>query len=159
MLIFVFVLALNHKITLIEKELQSVQSKLEAQKKALVFSKGANSHDKIYITNGQEATYNEGKAICSSAGGQLASPTNAEENRVILAVAQQNKKIPFFGINDIQTEGTFRYPNGERISYSNWKVREPNDLYGIEDCVEMHDSGLWNDTICTEKRLVICEFF
>ncbi|XP_063291149.1 pulmonary surfactant-associated protein D-like [Pelobates fuscus] len=159
MLIFVFVLALNHKITLIEQELQSVQSKLEAQKKALVFSKGANSHDKIYITNGQEATYNEGKAICSSAGGQLASPTNAEENRVILAVAQQNKKIPYLGINDIQTEGTFRYPNGVRISYSNWKVREPNDLNGIEDCVEMLDSGLWNDRICTEKRLVICEFF
>ncbi|XP_063289941.1 pulmonary surfactant-associated protein D-like [Pelobates fuscus] len=148
--------ALELKVTSMEQQLRS---KLEAQKKALVFSKGANSGDKIYITNGQEATYYDGKAICSSAGGQLASPTNAEENRAVLAVALQNKKNPFLGINDIQTEGSFRYPNGRIISYSNWKPGEPNNVKGNEDCVEMYDSGLWNDKNCGEKRLIICEFF
>ncbi|XP_063289940.1 pulmonary surfactant-associated protein D-like [Pelobates fuscus] len=151
--------ALTLKVTSMEQQLRSVQSKLEAQKKALVFSKGANSGDKIYITNGQEATYYDGKAICSSAGGQLASPTNAEENRAVLAVALQNKKSPYLGINDLQTEGSFRYPNGVIISYSNWKPGEPNNDEGIEDCVEMYDTGYWNDKNCAEKRLLICEFF
>ncbi|XP_063289939.1 pulmonary surfactant-associated protein D-like [Pelobates fuscus] len=151
--------ALKLKVASMEQQLRSVQDKLEVQKKALVFSKGASSGDKIYITNGKEANYNDGKAICSSAGGQLASPTNAEENQAVLSLDLLNNKSAFLGINDIQTEGTFRYPNGVIIRFSNWYTGEPNDTSGNEDCVEMYSSGLWNDRSCAEIRLVICEFY
>uniref|UniRef100_A0A8C3SZG0 C-type lectin domain-containing protein n=1 Tax=Chelydra serpentina TaxID=8475 RepID=A0A8C3SZG0_CHESE len=44
------------------------------------------------------------------------------------------------------------------LGYSNWASNEPNNSEGIEDCVEVHSSGNWNDRSCAEKRLIICEY-
>ncbi|KAM4702869.1 uncharacterized protein WCC33_011405 [Rhinophrynus dorsalis] len=126
---------------------------------AFLFSKGTSTTDKLFVTNAMEANYNDAKSTCSKAGGQLASPMNSEENQAVLKIVLQYKKNAFLGINDIQTEGTFRYPNGAIISYSNWKIGEPNNEFGVEDCVEMYNTGKWNDKKCEEKRLMICEFF
>lgn len=38
-----------------------------------------------------------------------------------------------------------------------WSV-EPNDSNGVEDCVEIHTDGLYNDRICTAKVGFICEY-
>ncbi|XP_053305838.1 pulmonary surfactant-associated protein D-like isoform X1 [Spea bombifrons] len=150
--------ALKGQVSSIEQQLRSLKSIVEAQKKALVFTKGTSSGNKIYISNNLEVTYREAVQICSKAGGQLPSPKNKAENDAVLAIALEKKKRPFLGINDIQVEGSFRYPNGQLIGYSNWEPGEPNDDLGVEDCVEMYDTGKWNDKNCEEKRLVICEF-
>ncbi|CAH2321283.1 Hypothetical predicted protein [Pelobates cultripes] len=149
---------LNHKRETLEQELRCLQSSVAALKNALVFNKGTSSGNKIYLTNGQTTTYNEAYTICAKAGGQLPSPQITEENEAILTLALQHKRDPFLGINDIGDEGTFRYPNGEEITYSNWAVDEPNDVLEVEDCVEMFSDGKWNDENCEEKRLIICEF-
>ncbi|XP_053305847.1 pulmonary surfactant-associated protein D-like [Spea bombifrons] len=149
--------ALKAQVNANEQELRSLKTALEAQKKAL-FLNSRSSGEKIYISKDVEVTYREAVQICSRAGGQLASPQNNAENDAVLAISLEKKKRPFLGINDIQLEGSFRYPNGQAIGYSNWYPREPNDDYGVEDCVEMYDTGKWNDKNCEEKRLVICEF-
>ncbi|KAM4702870.1 uncharacterized protein WCC33_011406 [Rhinophrynus dorsalis] len=143
---------MENKIAVIEKSLASLQ-------KALLFSRGTSAGRKIFVTNGIEANYNEAKSTCSTAGGQLASPQKAEENQAIIAIVLQYKKNAFLGINDIVTEGSFRNPSGEVITYSNWNSGEPNNDKGIEDCVEMFSNGKWNDKNCGERRLIICEFF
>ncbi|XP_053307076.1 pulmonary surfactant-associated protein D-like [Spea bombifrons] len=150
---------LKYQVISIRQQFQSLKIAAEAQKKALVFSKGASCGDKIYVTNDQEVTYKEAVQICSKAGGQLASPRNRAENDAVLAISLEKKKRPFLGINDIQSEGSFRYINGKAIGYSNWYPGEPNNQYQNEDCVEMYATGEWNDKDCKEKRLVICEFF
>ncbi|XP_053307078.1 collectin-46-like [Spea bombifrons] len=138
---------------------QQLRSAVEAQKKALVFAEGTSSGNKIYVTNDLEGTYGEAVQICSRAGGQLASPRNRAENDAVLALAlQKNKVKPFLGINDIQSQGTFRYLNGQVIGYSNWGDGEPNNYLEIEDCVEMYENGAWNDRKCDERRPVVCEF-
>ncbi|KAG6935572.1 surfactant protein D [Chelydra serpentina] len=114
--------------------------------------------EKIFKTEGSEGNFETSKATCSQAGGLLASPRNSAENSAIQQIAARHKKLPFLGINDIQTEGTFRHLNGEALGYSNWASNEPNNSEGIEDCVEVHSSGNWNDRSCAEKRLIICEY-
>ncbi|XP_053307084.1 pulmonary surfactant-associated protein D-like [Spea bombifrons] len=151
--------SLISRVNALELQLEHLQSAVAVQLKALTFSRGTFSGRKIYMTNGVFMNYKEGVQTCTKAGGQLASPQNQAENDAVLALSLENKKSPFLGINDFHVEGTFRYPNGEVISYTNWSPSEPNDQQGNEDCVEMYDDGKWNDKNCHEKQLIICEFF
>ncbi|XP_053307075.1 pulmonary surfactant-associated protein D-like [Spea bombifrons] len=150
--------ALRFQIMLLDGKVNTLQQHLELSRKAIVFSSGSSSGDILYITNSKLADYYEAKGICNQAGGELPSPTNAEENEALLAVALQYTKGPFLGINDLQKEGNFTYPDGEPIGYTNWDVGQPKNDQDVKDCVSMSDSGKWNDINCEEKRLVVCEF-
>ncbi|XP_053307077.1 pulmonary surfactant-associated protein D-like [Spea bombifrons] len=150
--------ALKAQVNANEQELRTLKTAVEVQKKALFFS-SRSSGDKVYISNNSEVTYREAIQICSSAGGQLASPQNSAENDAVLALALEKKKRPFLGIDDIQSEGSFQYINGKAIGYQNWFLREPSNASGVEDCVEMFETGKWKAKNCEDKRLVICEFF
>ncbi|XP_056423926.1 pulmonary surfactant-associated protein D-like isoform X2 [Hyla sarda] len=150
---------LKLQLDLLDGRVVKMQSNLVSLRKAaFAFSKGAKiAGDKIYISNGTQAVYGVGKVTCNMAGGQLASPQNNDENKAVLTIRTQYGVSPFLGINDIVIEGKFTYPNGEAIIYTNWSPGEPNKD-GAENCVEMFDTGKWNDKSCGEKRLVICEF-
>lgn len=123
-----------------------------------MFPNGRIVGEKIFMTSGYEGNFDSLKQRCSQAGGQLASPQNAAENAAIQQIVVLYNKLVFLGINDIQTEGRFKYLNGGNIVYSNWQTGEPNNDKGIEDCVEVYSSGKWNDKSCGEKRLIVCEF-
>ncbi|XP_044131106.1 pulmonary surfactant-associated protein A-like isoform X1 [Bufo gargarizans] len=148
---------IQNKLSSLEAQVNQMQLITSARTKALLFARGAIAGEKIFVTSGKQLTYDETKAICLKAGGQLATPRNSEENNAILNIAQNYNLFPFLGITDIQTEGTFRYSDGNSITYSNWNIREPNQK-GEEDCVEMQLDGKWNDRRCEEKRLNVCEF-
>lgn len=151
--------ALKNEISSLTGKLNSLESKLKQQGNAFSFNKAATTAGgKIYVTNGEQTNYNDAKATCANEGGQLASPQNIVENTAVQKLSTRYKLAPFLGINDILIEGSFRYPNGELIGFSNWQDKEPNDDFGVEDCVEMYDTGKWNDKSCNEIRLVICEF-
>uniref|UniRef100_A0A8D0BTN0 C-type lectin domain-containing protein n=1 Tax=Salvator merianae TaxID=96440 RepID=A0A8D0BTN0_SALMN len=114
--------------------------------------------NKVFITSGYEGNFDDLKQRCLQAGGQLASPRNAAENTAIQQIVVLYKKSVFLGITDIQSEGKFKYLNGEAIVYSNWQQGEPNDEKGRENCVEVYGNGKWNDRSCGEKKLILCEF-
>ncbi|XP_056423933.1 pulmonary surfactant-associated protein D-like [Hyla sarda] len=153
--------ALKLQLGLLDGRVVKMQSNLVSLRKAVsafALSKGVKIvGDKIYVSNGTQAVYGVGKVTCNTAGGQLASPQNNDENQAVLAIRTQYGVSPFLGINDIVIEGKFTYPNGEAIIYTNWSPNEPNKD-GAENCVEMFDTGKWNDKSCGEKRLIICEF-
>ncbi|XP_075466545.1 pulmonary surfactant-associated protein D-like [Ascaphus truei] len=151
--------ALKIQIFSMGVRLTALQTTVAAMSKALLFSTVTRAGTNFFVTSGTEGNFNEAKAICSETGGQVASPRNSEDNQAVLALSLQYKKKLFLGINDIETEGTFRYPTGELIGYSNWHPNEPNNDNGMEDCVEMVENGKWNDANCNDKRLIVCEFF
>uniref|UniRef100_A0A8C3SGA8 C-type lectin domain-containing protein n=1 Tax=Chelydra serpentina TaxID=8475 RepID=A0A8C3SGA8_CHESE len=122
-----------------------------------IFINGNSAGEKTFQANGSEGDFETSKATCSQAGGLLASPRNSAENTAIQQIVVRHNKAAYVGINDIETEGSFKYLSGEAIGYSNWAGGEPNNL-GTEDCVEIHSDGKWNDRSCNEKRLIICEF-
>ncbi|XP_075203422.1 mannose-binding protein A-like [Anomaloglossus baeobatrachus] len=148
---------IQSKLSSLEAQLNQLQLSVSKRIKALLFARGAIAGEKTFVTSGKELNYDESKALCLKAGGELATPRNAEENNAVLEIAQYYNLFPYLGITDIQTEGTFRYPDGKSISYRNWNPGEPNQ-HGDEDCVEINLNGKWNDKSCQEKRLNICEF-
>lgn len=149
---------LKRQMSAMNLQLNLLQDASTKLKKAILLNNGRSVGEKLFVTYHRELTYEAAKVMCTNAGGSLASPRNAPENNAIKEIVVQTEKIAFLGINDLRTEGSFRYPSGEAIGYSNWGPKEPNDEKGIEDCVEMFSSGKWNDKSCGERRLVICEF-
>ncbi|XP_053548055.1 pulmonary surfactant-associated protein D [Bombina bombina] len=153
---------LKKQITLMDGQLSALKSDVQnlasAQKKALLFSKVTFTEKKLFATNGFEGDYKETKSICSVAGGRLATPQNAEENEAVLSIVLHYNKMPYLGIHDIETKGSYKYLNGELIGYTNWNTEEPNSKHDGDDCVAMFTNGKWNVINCKENHLVICEF-
>ncbi|XP_073430893.1 mannose-binding protein A-like isoform X2 [Dendrobates tinctorius] len=148
---------IQSKLASLEAQLNQLQLSISKRTKALLFARGAIAGEKTFVTSRKELPFEESKALCLKAGGQVATPRNAEENKAVLEIVQYHDLFTFLGITDIETEGTFRYSDGKSVTYTNWKAGEPNQ-HGDEDCVEMRLNGEWNDGRCKEKRLNICEF-
>ncbi|TXE17777.1 HYR domain-containing protein [Psychroflexus gondwanensis] len=88
---------------------------------------------------------------------------------VAINSAQENdfitSKIVELGFNNvllgaIRTSPTdFEWINGEPFIYTNWSDNEPNNSNGVEDKVEILNTGLWNDAGATPlARRIIIEF-
>lgn len=57
-----------------------------------------------------------------------------------------------------------KQPNGQWIWWdlqpivsTNWAPNEPNNLQGIETCLQLYPKGQWNDQDCTRVNFFICE--
>ncbi|XP_032642210.1 pulmonary surfactant-associated protein D-like [Chelonoidis abingdonii] len=149
---------LKTEISDLQEQLKTLKATVSQIQKAWIFQNGNSASEKTFVANGAEGDFETSKATCSQAGGLIASPRNSAENSAIQQIVVRHNKVAYIGINDIQTEGSFKYLSGEAIEYSNWAAREPNNVGGIEDCVEVYSDGRWNDKSCNEKRLIICEF-
>ncbi|XP_030060735.1 mannose-binding protein A [Microcaecilia unicolor] len=145
-------------VRLMNEQLRTLQDNFNKFKKIFIFSIGKEVGRKIFVTNGLEYDYETASRMCSRAGGLVASPKNADENLALQEIVSKHDKRSFLGITDLHTEGTFKYSTGGTITYSNWHSNEPNNDKGNEDCVELNTDGKWNDTSCTNKKLLICEF-
>lgn len=65
----------------------------------------------------------------------------------------------WLGLDDLEEEGVFRWRDGAELNYQSlWADGEPNDYDDREDCVQMTESGRWNDIPCVDTRhAVLCE--
>lgn len=55
--------------------------------------------------------------------------------------------------------GGLTWSDGSPTTYFNWAPNEPSYEWGgeAEDCVELYETGLWNDQTCSEKRPFVCK--
>nr|XP_056705992.1 pulmonary surfactant-associated protein D-like [Euleptes europaea] len=149
---------MKNQVSTLQGQLAMMQASLAKFQKVASFPNGLIVGNKALLTSGYEGNFEELRQRCLQHGGQLASPRNAAENAAIQQIVILHNKPVFLGINDIQTEGRFKYLNGDAITYSNWQQGEPNNEKGRENCVEIFVNGKWNDRSCGEKRLILCEF-
>ena len=127
----------------------------------VLFPDGLAVGEKIFKTAGVVKSYSDARQVCREARGQLASPRSAAENEAVAQLVRAENKKAYLSMNDISTEGRFTYPTGESLVYSNWASGEPNNKVkggSQENCLEIYLDGNWNDILCSEERLVICEF-
>merc|ERR1711860_254018 len=77
---------------------------------------------------------------CWDLGGYLAEITNDAQEAQIETILSEEFNY-WIGLNDIVTEGTFRWQESHEIAvYTNWHAGEPNNAKDGEDCV-MKDSN------------------
>ena len=90
---------------------------------------------------------------CIAMGGHLATIKNAQENATVTALVATTASA-FIGATDLIIEGTFQWPNGSALTYTNWRSGEPNNGGPMatyqEDCVVIQGmlGGVWDDRPC-----------
>ena len=102
--------------------------------------------------------FSAAEADCEESHGTLATAYDAKEQAFVSSLKGVKEAI-WLGLSDTTVEGTFRWANGSRLAYSNWKEGEPNDKGSAgEDCVQMVGDGKWNDKNCNNVDLkYICK--
>merc|ERR1712042_21805 len=91
---------------------------------------------------------------CQMEGGNLVTADTPKINNIL----KPKKKLMWIGASDLETEGTFVWTNGKKLSYTSWGPNEPNGREK-ENCVEVNwgKPGLWNDKSCRVSRAFMCE--
>ena len=126
---------------------------------------------KLY--DGQEYTlynyptsYHMAELICERLGGHLATIADADENAAVFSmISSVSTSTTHYWVNgsDEQSEGTWKYTNGEALAYTNWDSSQPDNANGTEHYIELssaRDGGKWNDLPCTYSTITgfVCEF-
>ncbi|XP_052321034.1 CD209 antigen-like [Oncorhynchus keta] len=81
-----------------------------------------------YYISPDEKTWEDSRKDCQTRGANLVIINSREEQALIKAF---NKRA-WFGLTDIEVEGTWRWVDGTPLTTSYWTKGEPNDLQ--EDC-------------------------
>lgn len=110
----------------------------------------ANQHSYYLLSNN---TWTASQIEARSLGGHLATINDAEEQAFVLENFGSYlgiQRLLWIGLNDVQTEGTFRWISGEPVTYTAWAPGEPNSVGNDEDFVALYypnhsAGGLWND--------------
>ncbi|XP_035690028.1 collagen alpha-1(I) chain-like [Branchiostoma floridae] len=99
--------------------------------------------------------FNQAASACNEDGGTLAMPQDAGTNTFLVSL--QAKKVYWIGLHDQRKEGRFQWMDGSDIGkYNSWYPKQPDNVYGIEDCVLSFD-GKWYDMECRNRMLFSCE--
>lgn len=100
------------------------------------------------------------RAQCLEYGGDLASVLHLSEHSFVVEKINQHVTAGdwFFGLNDLITEGTFDWSDGNPVSYVNWAPTEPNNL-DDENCGELDEieGYRWNDEDCENIQAYVCK--
>lgn len=91
---------------------------------------------------------------CASWGGSLVSINSAEESDWLTRTADVTIWI---GANDRQREGAFVWANGDPFVFELFAAGEPDNVLGLQDCVERRVDSSWNDRACSVENPFVCE--
>lgn len=119
------------------------------------------------VFNGVADTWEMAQQYCESRGGHLATLTSQEENNYVYQqMVDAGYESAYFGLTDVDTEGTWKWITGEPSSYQNWHNGEPNSENQNEDYAMFYykySDGTWNDgdfggRTVNSDRAFICEW-
>ena len=116
---------------------------------------GQTYNNSCYKAYSFKYNYSGAQAYCEDQGGYLVKITSYSENTFVRSMISGHIWI---GANDISSEGSFKWPDGGSLVFSNWDSGEPNNNKNKEDCGEMYNDGTWNDATCTDTQYFVCEF-
>ena len=88
-------------------------------------------------------------------GGDLASVPDSAVMELLVSLAQGDQF--WLGGNDVVTEGTFVWSDGEEFTYTNWDSGQPNAVNAKQDyIVARRRTGLWDDAGKNGVRAYAC---
>jgi hypothetical protein len=108
-----------------------------------------------YRLSSQTASWLVARGQCEARGERLVTISSAAEN----AFLDASFGVTFWiGANDRAAEGRFEWASGEAFDFSDFTVGDPDNLFGLQDCVEKASpSGQWQDRACNVQNPFVCE--
>ncbi|XP_019631490.1 PREDICTED: neurogenic locus notch homolog protein 1-like [Branchiostoma belcheri] len=105
--------------------------------------------------------YDQAEGMCRHYGGHLAHSKSSRQRNFLENLARDAGRNDYWiGLTDRQTENTWRWSDGSRLSYSYWHPGQPDNHNG-EDCVEMDSDDFdfrWNDLDCQhDYEAALCQ--
>jgi len=105
----------------------------------------------------KHTTYDQAVKSCTDYGAKLAVSKSETENDFLqdLISGATWTKSEWEGIwlhaTDRDSEGSWRWDDGNQFEYRKWHAGEPNDASSNEDCHTMRYDGQWNDMPCNHE--------
>lgn len=113
--------------------------------------------DHAYYVCPQALTWDAARVHCGLFYADLVEVADQAEYDLLLAQPLTGPAV-YIGLNDIEREGSFVWPDGSPEVFSAWGEGEPNDALDGEDCVQIAvATALWNDIACTATGSFVCE--
>ncbi|MBN3306093.1 COL10 protein, partial [Amia calva] len=119
------------------------------------------TEEKFYLIIKEAKKYKDALTNCRLRGGTLAMPKDEETNLLITSsISQAGLSRVFIGLHDSDKEGQFMYVDNTPLqNFTGWSPGEPNNAAVNENCVEMVNTGSWNDVECDLTIYFVCEFW
>ena len=94
-------------------------------------------------------------------GGHLMSFHSEEEVRAVQSIITHDGWTYWIGLRMNCPTCSFTWSDHSAFDFSNWQEGEPNNVGGVENCVEMKgfDDFGWNDHKCSEERSFFCAYY
>eukprot|EP00058_Branchiostoma_floridae_P019221 XP_002604710.1 hypothetical protein BRAFLDRAFT_80319 [Branchiostoma floridae] len=111
--------------------------------------------------SGVKATWMEAVDVCRALGASLCSiHSNAELNYIAGNVGPSGEAY-WIGLNNRATNQGYQWSDGTPVGFTDWAPGEPNNVNGLENCVEMYQEPAgavqWNDVSCYSLRDYVCK--
>ncbi|XP_060078036.1 perlucin-like [Ylistrum balloti] len=117
-----------------------------------------------YLFSSTRTTWRDGRGDCQSKEAYLAEILSEEENNFVQSelrrIKEPEPRIYSLGGTDIHSEGVWLWVStGERIGFTDWGPKEPNNQKGKEHCLTINGflDYRWNDDNCANEFNWICE--
>ena len=103
-----------------------------------------SSHYEVYTT---VTDWQTAEKICEAKGGHLVTIGSRAENAAVFEHIMNTSLTRYWiGLSDVESEGVWKWVNGETSEFRNWTDGEPNNDNREENYAEIHSgSGTWND--------------
>ncbi|XP_031150881.1 galactose-specific lectin nattectin-like isoform X2 [Sander lucioperca] len=114
---------------------------------------------RCFSFNIQGKSWTDAEIFCLSAGGNLASVHSEEEYfflRDFIRRVSGANRISWIGGFDSVKEGVWMWSDGSIFDYKQWAAGEPNNLGGVEHCLEMNYLDKLNDRPCQTVYPFLC---
>ena len=107
-----------------------------------------------YSLSSTKATWADAKSRCNANGGWLTSMQSEDIYHWFAdKLISTGESLVWIGLNDIASEGTFVWANGDAPGYIRWDKNEPSG----DDCVVILRSGMMRDRSCSSQYNYVCQ--
>ncbi|NWR94085.1 MRC1 protein, partial [Furnarius figulus] len=104
------------------------------------------------------ATFSEANTTCEGEEGYLATVESRYEQAYLTSlVGLRPEKYFWLGLSDVEDQGTFRWTNGEAVSFTHWDAGMPGSNPGCVAIRTETAAGLWDVLDCETKQKYICK--
>ncbi|XP_075172279.1 macrophage mannose receptor 1-like [Anomaloglossus baeobatrachus] len=111
-----------------------------------------------YLIGESPGSFAEANSTCNNNGADLLTVENRFEQAYLTSlIGLRTEKYFWTGLSDTKDRNTFKWSNGQDVTYTHWNVDMPNTRQG---CVAMrtgNQAGLWDVINCEEKAKYVCK--